>query len=852
VAKNPDIYTYDALGDFSLGVNSDFDPFIVPRNQMPFAVNATIRGNFIRNRPPYWRQSMVFPDDAVKNSVEKGLFQGACYYRPDAGSEMLVAQIGGKLFTFTPDANDTFVPVADVSIPGDSNPESLPQAWLRQAEKWVIVNNGQSTPIFFDGISSRRSIVDTSTNFARTTTGTFITPPINGTVIAVMNANYTGAINEAIQLVEYDVNGVVSSATTWEVVNVNGLNTTYSLILRNLGDVAGAVQGVFSPLLIQPGNMGNIISGSLTYTLVGTTYTTIRMTVVMSHELPATAAVGSGVSINGDASWKIASMLHDRKHVTFSHPNATVLPQAPAMGDYVILLSESAPNVVASTLTAPFTAPAVGSNVTAYIQSAFTYPVGQILFAHNKQYQVVSIPTPVPVVSPNVTLRNINDDRLGHTFNALALAPYNYTDFFHFPELPPGRMMDYGQGRVWESLTDGISFIAGDIVGGSAGSSAYNGRDAVLKVSENSYLAGGGAFRVPSNIGQITGMRFTSQLDASLGQGALMVVCPGGVFSCNAPVDRAQWQVMTNPILSESLIGFGGSGQNSTIVVNGDLFFRAIDGIRSLIMARREFASWGNTPISSEMSRVLDVDRPEGFPYVSAVQFDNRVLYSTASVQGPQGVYFQGLIALNLDPISSIQGKSSSVYDGLWTGLNVLQIIEGQFNGVHRCFAFTYSAVEKKIQLYEILKDGELDNGTTPITWSFESPVLFRDSQNKGFFSFTKLEDGEFYVGDVKPGQRVNFIVEYRPDFSACWSEWHRFYICNDPESTAPAYGSRLGLGSPVTEDCNAVTDQPSNVGRWFQMRFTFNGHCIFKGAKVAASLRPESQFTKPICNLDE
>ncbi len=40
----------------------------------------------------------------------------------------------------------------------DVNPASRTQVWMWQAEKWMIVQDGQSVPIFFDGASARRSV----------------------------------------------------------------------------------------------------------------------------------------------------------------------------------------------------------------------------------------------------------------------------------------------------------------------------------------------------------------------------------------------------------------------------------------------------------------------------------------------------------------------------------------------------------------------------------------------------------------------------------------------------------------------------------------------------------------------
>ena len=69
-----------------------------------------------------------------------------------------------------------------------------------------------------------------------------------------------------------------------------------------------------------------------------------------------------------------------------------------------------------------------------------------------------------------MTLLNLNDTRYltGYQFNAGT--PANPAAIFNLPELPPGRMGAYNQGRVWQSGANGISFIAGDIVGGPSGS----------------------------------------------------------------------------------------------------------------------------------------------------------------------------------------------------------------------------------------------------------------------------------------------------------------------------------------------------------------------------------------------
>jgi len=65
------------------------------------------------------------------------------------------------------------------------------------------------------------------------------------------------------------------------------------------------------------------------------------------------------------------------------------------------------------------------------------------------------------------------------------------------PELPIARMGTYWLGRVWQAGPDGVTFLAGDAVGGASGTLAEEFRDAVLHISENLYLASNKRFRVP-------------------------------------------------------------------------------------------------------------------------------------------------------------------------------------------------------------------------------------------------------------------------------------------------------------------------------------------------------------------
>lgn len=502
--------------------------------------------------------------------------------------------------------------------------------------------------------------------------------------------------------------------------------------------------------------------------------------------------------------------------------------------------------------TAAFLVPDVGDEVT--VAFAVTLPgvigdvhVGDIMTVTNRGTFSVQ-----DIAGANVTFLNVNATPSG--YNVTVPATDNFTWSRNGAQLPPGRMGTYGMGRIWMALPDGKQFVAGDCVGGSSGSKTDNFRDAILYITENLYLAGGGNFSVPGSYGEIQALRFAAVLDASLGQGPLQVFTPTSVFSCQTPTDRLTWQDVTNPILTESLIAGGGLGQNSTIAANGDTIMRSVEGMRSLILARREFSTWGNTPISHEVEPIFDFDSQDLLPWTSAAIFDNRLLMTTGSVLGEHGPYFRGLVPLNFDPVSSLVEKKPSVYDSrVWEGLNVYQILVGRFAKVTRCFAFTWNAVSDELELYELEKEEPstevADNGITRVAWVIESGTLDFGESDPRLRHYKRLLNGELWVDDLKG--KVDFFVYYKPDQWPCWVPWIKFQEC----ATKVAYGNnkpqfrpRLGLGEPSGQFFDTVTNRPLREAYTFRVKIEIVGHCTFKGAQFACTTIPEPRYAPPVC----
>lgn len=827
---------------FEAGINSGVQPLLLPKNQLAFGTNCTVRGAFLTDRPKYLRLTLNFNGDAqLEERVTQRNFQGACFYKSDTGLASIIAAIGGGLFQFSIVGNAATV--RDVSIPGDPNPPSQPIAWLWQSENYVIVNDGQSLPIFFDGNTSRRSYGPSMV--LGQVNGDVTMPAIGANATIVLDAPYTGPIGVNIYICD----------NVFTVVGQSPGASGYTAFLTNVDDTPGTLLPDNSQVII-PGNAGssNVVGLSNTNITLGPycggCASDPEHGVVSDHgtlyinprnQNPGsffTAYVnGNRIGLNGGTSTPSGFQY------IVSNPNAYSITIH--VGDQITLSGSSTPPTPDVSLGATIGTtliPVPNQSVLAHLTQLYSGAANQPVTINGKHWKISSAPQP-PVTGNNLVVTNVNTDP--------ALVPKILDNCLltSIGELPAGRMGTYGMGRNWMSLIDGRQFIAGDIVGGSSGSPAFNFRDAVLKVKENSYLAGGGTFRIPVAGEEIRFMRFTATLDASLGQGALQVGTQNALFSCNTPVDRTTWTSLTNPILTYSLITNGGQAQNSAINVNGDILFRSLDGLRSLILARRDFATWGNVPISREMERVLSKDDESLLIYGSAIVFQNRYLVTARPFQHSLGVGHSTLVAINFDPLSSLRGKEPSVYDPPWTGLNTLQLLVGQVLDVERAFSLCLNTVAGKIELWEIQKDGAAtkDNVNIPVIWSAESGALFNHVKGKTLMEPMRLVDGEIFIDDLIG--RADIQVWYRPDSYPCWIPWHHFSICaSTAPMSKPGYRTRLGLGEPDGRVCEKSNDRPFREFYWCQVRLVIQGHLRFLGARFKGVLIPQLDFARPEC----
>lgn len=410
-------------------------------------------------------------------------------------------------------------------------------------------------------------------------------------------------------------------------------------------------------------------------------------------------------------------------------------------------------------------------------------------------------------------------------------------------EFPTGNAMEYNNGRLWVALPDRRTFTGGDLAYSITGT-AYD----VLTQTQNQFLTSG-VFALPSTAGFITAMRTVAVQDSVLGMGPLIVFGEYGSATVNAPFDATAWQNTDSPVFSVGLLSQGPTSQESCIGINGDLWYRARDGDRSYMVARRDHNTWVNTPISHEMDRVLERDDPYLLGHCSAVDFDNRRLETVspfrATYDGVEyGIAWRGLSVLDFKPISSMFDRTQPCWDGIWTGLDILQVLTVNCYGKDCCYIFVLNECQD-IELWELSRDNQFDNLLDPIQWTIETRALgFADKSEL----LKQLERTETWLEQLAGS--LAYRIQYRPDVYRGWLDLDEGSYCaalgmceplgcTAPQGPLPQYRPRK-LSSGPDEECEGCVGKKFATGFEYQFRLTLTGPGSVRRFRAVASEVPE------------
>lgn len=424
-------------------------------------------------------------------------------------------------------------------------------------------------------------------------------------------------------------------------------------------------------------------------------------------------------------------------------------------------------------------------------------------------------------------------------------------------QIPAAGPMDYFMGRLW--YAQGRQYSAGDIVGGPSGTAHYNERDSLLNVTESPLVLGGDGFTVPDNAGNIRAIKHNASINTQLGQGTLYIFTVKAIYSLAVPVDRAAWIATTSnaqPLQTVVQLSNGSVNDRGIVPVNGDLYFQSLEpSIRSLIAAVRYFQQAGNIEISAEEERILAFNDRALLHFATGIFFDNRLLMSALPIQQAQGVVHQAIIPLDFVPQSTIGGNNQPVWEGMYEGLDVFQLTQGNFGGLDRAFALVRSRVDASIWIWELTNANRFENGDNRVTWAIEFPAFTWSDE----MALKKLTGGELWV-DKLFGQ-VEFKLQYRPDSDVCWKEWHQWQRCSARNSCEDVHNpacypitdyreSYLStMQFPVApEVCESNVARPSNIAFQFQVRLIIHGWCRVRGLRLYAEARDRASYEAIVC----
>lgn len=455
--------------------------------------------------------------------------------------------------------------------------------------------------------------------------------------------------------------------------------------------------------------------------------------------------------------------------------------------------------------------------------------LNQAWMYQGEEFMVIQDGESKPLIFDGATLRKANDN-----------------------EVPVGCMGAYVNGRLITVLPNRISYVAGDLVYSTAsGTPTYDYRDSILKMTENQQILGGRAFGVPANAGRINSVFSVAASDTIFGQGPLQIGTRKGAFTVTLPLDATLWTTTLQPQQVAGLPSDGNEGpasQDSVVRINGDAWYRAGDGIRSYMLARRDFSNtWVQTSLSFEMTRVISKDTDFLLGYSSSVNFNQRFITTCSPYRSTdRGIAHRGLIALDFNNISSLTVRDvPPAYDGLWTGLPILKILTAEFGGQERCFIFGLDA-DNNIALYELLKDS-VEGSPSFYFFDFDGTddVLIESSfESFALFGRDELSDQEkiplkrFITADVflenMLGNNGSFTVNYRSDGDPLWHEWKTFEWCApptdcpedcvQPSQVFPQYRTFIRLPD-VPDECNAASGRYSRTGYYHQVQLQWSGY---------------------------
>lgn len=324
----------------------------------------------------------------------------------------------------------------------------------------------------------------------------------------------------------------------------------------------------------------------------------------------------------------------------------------------------------------------------------------------------------------------------------------------------------------------------------------------LLRFTETTYLNEGGSFQLPSQMGSIRGMIFQPISDTATGQGDLLVFGEKGASSFSVANPRDTWKNLSG-FQRVTLDNIGLVSDRSLVSINNDILFRSLDGLRSYRHARAQAEGFNQTPISTEMDTILDYDTEGLLGESSFVYFDNRLLFTVSPRENYANietepiplrpVSFQGIGVLDFNSSGQgTQNNRSIVYDGVWTGIDTLQLVTGVTRRLPRCFIFAYDTDANANMLWENYPWALFDFPLGVSQKKIQCAIETRAYDFKTPYNLKKLDRGDLWISELSGETMINCY--WRPDENPCWFNWHTFNTAAEVETCITGIASTYAV----------------------------------------------------------
>lgn len=434
------------------------------------------------------------------------------------------------------------------------------------------------------------------------------------------------------------------------------------------------------------------------------------------------------------------------------------------------------------------------------------------------------------------------------------------------PEIPQSAMGIFVQSRYWIANSTN-EFTAGDFTGDVTRPKApitfYEVFGAGAPFPGQAFNLGYGFGNIAiSAMGFISSRNQQSRKQNSQ-YGSMYVATKKSIHLYAAELPRAQWAEAPDFGKLE-LFGTGIVGQRAHTIIGSDIIFQSAMGeLHSLSKNQNdERSGWATTIISREVDDWL---RPVNNDYldVGFVTFFNKVVIAGARpiripIKGYRGQVLydyahEGMVALELDNVSTITSAASPVWAGLWTGVrpmeateidNDLFVVSKDVDGYNR----TYMLDEKAV--YDTWNSSNRAVKGRVYTRAFDSEAPFLDKKEVSL---------DLNLGEVRSELK---LTAYRKALhTARFGKWGTYEYtesctdsCNSLDGSfapnAPLGYRVLSFGDPVETPCNPVNGESGSLSRETQVMLEFEAgdFTLFK-LKLKSEAMAEAESDGTLCD---